>query len=130
MGKCTVLFVVFPLVLLVCIGQSANPQLPATAMRPVKILPSPTPSSGEIHFLSFEFQQLFITNHPGSAAIKGEPTKGARFFVEAKLYGEEAIATAKFEAGDERGNVMQKILIERRADANGGSGFYGVMKVL
>jgi hypothetical protein len=130
MGKWIVLLAVFPLVLFLYIGQPANPQLPATAMRPVKILPSPTPSSGEIHFSSFEFQQVFITNHPGSSVIKGEPTKGARFFVEAKLYGEEAIATVKFEAVDERGNVLQKILIERRADANGGSGFYGVMKVL
>jgi len=111
------------------VGQSESPQSPASAVHPVKLLPSPTPSSGEIHFSSFEFQQLFISHHAGSFAIKGEPTKEARFFVEAKLYGEEAIATAKFEAVDERGNVIQKILIGRQADANGGSGFYGVMKV-
>jgi hypothetical protein len=129
MGKWIVLFAMFPLLLLLCVGQWESPQSPVTVMRPVKLLPSPTPSSGEIHFSSFEFQQIFITNHLGSMAIKGEPTKGARFVVEAKLYGEEAIATAKFEAVDERGNVIQKISIERRADANGGSGFYGVMKV-
>ena len=124
-----VLLAQFSLVLLLCVGQSESPQSPATAVRPVKLLPSPTPSSGQIHFSSFEFLQLFISHHAGSSAIKGEPTKDARFFVEAKLYGEEAIATAKFEAVDERGNVIQKVLIERRADANGGSGFSGVMKV-
>jgi len=129
MSKWIVLLAMFPLVLVLCVAQSENPQSPSTAPRPVKLLPSPTPSSGGIHFESFEFQQLFITNHPGSWAIKGEPTKGARFFVEAKLYGEEAISTAKFEAVDVRGNLIQKVLIERRADANGGSGFYGVMKV-
>ena len=129
MGGRIALLAQFPLVLLLWVGQSESPQSPATVGRPVKQLPSPTPSSGEIHFSSFEFQQLYITNHPGSSTIEGEPTKEARFFVQAKLYGEEAIATAKFEAVDERGNVIQKILIERRADANGGSGFYGVMKV-
>lgn len=129
MGGRIVLLALFPLVLLLCVGQSESQQSPAPAVRPVKLLSSQTPSSGRIHFSSFEFQQFFISHHAGSSVIKGEPTKEARFFVEAKLYGEEAIATAKFEAVDERGNVIQKILIERRADANGGSGFYGVMKV-
>ena len=124
-----VLLAQFPLVLLLCVGQSESQQSPAPDVRPVKLLPSPTPSSGQIQFSSFEFLQLYITHHAGSSVIKGEPTKDARFCVEAKLYGEEAIATAKFEAVDERGNVIQKISIERQADANGGSGFYGVMKV-
>lgn len=129
MGKWIVLLSLLTLVLLFCGGQSEGPQSPASAMRPVKQLPSQTPSTAEIDITDFDFQQLFITNHPGTSAIEGEPTKGSRFFVEAKLYAEEAIATAKFEAIDERGNVIQKILIERQPDANGGSGFYGVMKV-
>lgn len=129
MGKWTVLLALLPLVLLPCGGQSPEPQSPATAMRSVKQLSGQTPSTAEIDITDFEFQQLFFTHHPGTVPIEGEPTKGARFFVEAKLYAEEAIATAKFEAIDERGNVIQKILIERQSDANGGSGFYGVMKV-
>ena len=128
-GRWIVLLKLFPLALPLCLVRPGTPQSPNSAMRPVKELPSRTPSTGEIDFLSFEFDQLYITNHPGASAIKGEPTKGARFFVEAKLYAVEGIATAKFEAIDEHGKVIQKILIERRADAGGGSGFYGVMKV-
>ncbi|MGH9908970.1 MAG: hypothetical protein ACRD8U_25710, partial [Pyrinomonadaceae bacterium] len=112
-----------------CAGQLSGPQSLAGEMRPVKQLPSSSPSSGEIHFEGFEFQQLYVTRHPGSWPIKGEPTKGFRFFVEAELYGEEAIATAKFEAVDEVGNVIQPVLIQRRPDASGRSEFYGVMKV-
>lgn len=129
MGKWFVLLGSLSLVLLICLRQSESPQSLAAAMRPVKLLPIQTRSSAEIQFSAFAFLQLFITNHPGMVPIKGQPTKGSRFFVEAKLYGEEAIATAKFEAVDERGNVIQKILIDRQPDANGGSGFYGVMKV-
>jgi hypothetical protein len=129
MDRWVVLLALLPLVLLPCVGQSGGPQSPAAAMRPIKQLPSQTPSTAEIQFSGFDFQQVFITNHPGMSAIEGEPTQGSRFFVEARLYAEEAIATAKFEAIDERGNVIQKILIERQPDANGGSGFYGVMKV-
>src|SRR5687768_3470526 len=110
-------------------GQLVGQEPSATAMRPVKQLPSYTPYTAELKFTGFDFQQMFISNHPGSVAIKGEPTKGSRFFVEAQFFREEAIATAKFEAVDEAGQVIQKILIKREPDANGGSGFYGVMKV-
>ena len=129
MGKWIVLLALFPLALMLCIDQCAPPQFPVPLMRSVKELPRPTPSTAEIQISSFEFQQLFITNHPGATAIKGEPTTQTRFPVEVKLDGEEAIATAKFEAIDERGNVIQKILIERRAAPDGSSEFYGVMMV-
>jgi hypothetical protein len=87
------------------------------------------PSAAEISFMSFEFKQFQFSQHGGMFPIKGEPTKGSRFFVEATLYREEAIATAKFEAVDEAGNVIQKISIQRQPDPGGGSMFYGVMKV-
>src|SRR5262245_38627428 len=114
MRRCFILWSQMSLVLLLCLGQSRGPL--AGAMRPVKQLPTQRPSQAEIQFSSFEFLQLMITSHPGMLPIKGEPTKGSRFFVEAKLYGEEAIATANFEAVDQSGNVIQKILIERRPD--------------
>lgn len=114
---------------LISVDQSVDPQALVGIMRPVKPLPSQMPSSAEITFSEFEIQQMFVTNHPGTVAIKGEPTKGFRFFVEAKIYSWEAIATLKFEAVDEHGNVIQKIPIQRQPDANGGSGFYGVMKI-
>jgi hypothetical protein len=98
-------------------------------MRPVKQLPVQPRLTEEISFEKFEFQQLIISRHPGMFGLEGEPTKGFRYFIEARIYGEEAIATAKFEAVDEAGNVIQKILIGRQPHAGGGSDFYGVMKV-
>jgi hypothetical protein len=72
---------------------------------------------------------MFLSNHPGMTEIKGEPTIGARFFARAWIYDWEAIATAKFEAVDENGNFIQKILINRETGANGDSDFYGVIKI-
>ncbi len=108
MGRWLVLLALLLLVVLRCGDQSIDPQSPVTAMRPVKLLPSQTPPTAEIEIIGFDFQQLVITHHPGTFAMEGEPPKGSRFFVEAKLYGEEAIATAKFEAVDVLGNVIQK----------------------
>jgi hypothetical protein len=101
----------------------------ATVMRPVKQLPVQPRLTEEISFEKFEFQQLIISRHPGMFGLEGEPTIGFRYFVEARIYGEEAIATGKFEAVDEAGRVIQKILIGRQPHAGGGSDFYGVMKV-
>jgi hypothetical protein len=143
MNRWIVLLALSLMVLAIWVGQSVEPKSvkpqsvkpqsvesqSAAGMRPVKQLPSETPSSAEISFMDFEFKQLQISRHPGMFPIEGEPTKGSRFFVEATFHREDAIATAKFEAVDEAGNVLQKILIEREPDANGGSGFYGVMKV-
>jgi hypothetical protein len=42
------LFVAFALLLLVCSGQSLDPKSPVAAMRPIKQLPSQTPSTAEI----------------------------------------------------------------------------------
>lgn len=127
MFRSIVLLALFLLVSLQCAAQVSDPL--QRVMRPVKQLPVDTPTSGEIHFADFQFQQMWVSNHPGHTAIKGEPTKGFRYFVEAEIYREEAIATAKFEAIDEVGKVIQKISIKRQPDANGGSGFYGVTKV-
>jgi hypothetical protein len=141
MSKWIVLLATLLLALLICfgqstdpqllpgIGQSTDPQVLAGVMRPVKQLPSQRLSTAEIQFSSFEFLQLIFTHHPGTSALEDEPTKGVRYFVEAKFYGEEVIATAKFEAVDEHGNVFQKILIGRQPEPGGGSGFYGVMEV-
>ncbi|HET9788861.1 MAG TPA: hypothetical protein VFP47_17105 [Pyrinomonadaceae bacterium] len=97
--------------------------------RPVKQTIVETPSSADISFEDFEFLQLWITNHPGHSEIKGEPTKGFKYSVRARIYGEDAISTAKFEAIDQAGNVIQKILIQRQPGPSGDSDFFGVMKV-
>lgn len=118
-----------PLVSPLSIGQTAGHQASAAAARPVKKLASQT-FAANIHFAGFEFQQLYFGREgPGLKRIDGEPSKGSHYFVEAKLYGEEAIGTAKFEAVDEVGQVIQQILIRREPDASGRSGFSGVMMV-
>lgn len=113
-----------------CAGQVADPTQSTAATRPVKKLPSPAQTVGSIQLSGFEFQRPYFGREgPGFWRIDGEPSKGHRYVVEAELYGEEAIATAKFEAVDEVGHVIQQILIQRRPDAYGRSGFYGLMMV-
>ncbi len=129
MCRSIVLLALLHLLLQQCVGQAVDPRSSANGTRPVKQLPSDMPSTSEIRFYSFEFKQLYLSQHPGTVKIKGEPSKGLRFFVEAKFYAEEAISTAKFEAVDEAGNVIQKVLIQRQPDAGGHPGFYGVMRV-
>lgn len=109
--------------------QAASPSQLDVLSRPVKQKAVTTPSSADIDFDRFEFLQLWVTNHPGHSEIKGEPTKGFRYSVRARLYGEDAITTAKFEAIDVAGNVIQRILIQRQPGPSGDSDFYGVMKV-
>jgi hypothetical protein len=110
-------------------GQTAD-AMAATGARPVKKLSSQVQSVARIQLAGFEFQQPYFGREgPGFWRIDGEPSKGLRYVVEAELYGEEAIATAKFEAVNEFGQVIQQILIQRRPDAYGRSGFYGLMMV-
>ena len=113
--------------LVVVLYQGAGPSQLDVATRPIKQTAVETPSSADIHFAGFEFLQLWFTNHPGHSEIKGEPTKGVKYSVRARIYGEDAISTAKFEAIDRAGNVIQKILIQRQAGPSGDSDFYGVM---
>lgn len=141
MRRWNLLLALISLVLLLCVeqslepptltgvGQSPDPQASTGIMRPVKQRPVKPRSSTEITFANFAIQQMFLSNHPGMTEIKGEPTIGARFFARAWIYDWEAIATAKFEAVDENGNFIQKILINRETGANGDSDFYGVIKI-
>ncbi len=130
MSRSILMLALLPLISPSSVGQTADPKVSAAAARPVKTLASQTPSAASIHFAGFEFQQPYFGREgPGVRRIEGEPSKGSHYFVEAKLYGEEAIATAKFEAVDEVGQVIQQVLIGRQSDASGRSGFYGVMMV-
>jgi hypothetical protein len=130
MSRAILLLALLPLTSHSCAGQTAGPRSPAAAARPVKNLAGQTPSVADIQFAEFEFQQPYFGREgPGFWRIDGEPSKDLRYFVEAELYGAEAIATAKFEAVDEVGHVIKQILIQRRPDPSGGSGFYGLMVV-
>lgn len=126
---------ILPLALLLliaplCVGQSSASKLLDADTRPVKRLPVRAQRAAEIQILDFKFQQaLFGFEGPSFFPIEGEPSKGARYMVEALLYGEEAIATAKFEAVDARGVFIQQVPILRQSDAYGHPNFYGVMIV-
>ena len=117
-----------PLLSQVCASQS-NDLTSLGIMRPVKQLPREPRHSADITFEDFQIQQTYLTNHPGTVEIKGEPTKGGRFFARAWIFGWEAIATLKFEAVDENGKFIDKVLINREAGPNGDSDFYGVIKI-
>ncbi|HEX6729669.1 MAG TPA: hypothetical protein VF074_06650 [Pyrinomonadaceae bacterium] len=95
MSRAIVVLALLYLFLHPAVCQSVDPQSSGPGMRPVKELASQLPSTEKIRSSGFDFQQLFITHHSGMSPIEGEPTRGARFFVEAKLYGEEAIATSR-----------------------------------
>ena len=130
MSRSIVLFLLLLLLLSkVPSGPSGDLQTLVGIMRPVKQLPTEPRSSTEITFSDFQIQQMFISNHPGTVEIKGEPTKGSRFFAQASIYAWEAIATLKFEAVDENGNFINKVLINRQPGPDGDSEFYGVIKI-
>lgn len=127
------LILLFAMLLLIAplhVGQTSRPTSPPTETKPVKQLPVRSPRSAEIQLLDFKFEQMLLGREgPGLFPIEGEPAKGRRYFVEALLFREEAIATAKFEAVDARGVFIQAVRILRRSDAYGHPNFYGVMVV-
>ena len=101
MCRCIGLFALLVVVSHPGLKQAAGPFQLDAATSPVKQVAIESRSSAEIDFAGFEFLQLWITNHPGHSKIKGEPTKGVKYPVRARIYGEDAISTAKFEAIDQ-----------------------------
>ncbi len=113
-----------------CAGQITGSKSPDVAPRPVKKLPNPKARSAHIRFTSFEFLQPYFGHEgPSFAPFEGQPSRGAKYMVEVELFGEEAIATAKFEAVDEGGAAIQLIPVGMESDAAGFPNFYGVMVV-
>lgn len=103
------LLALLPLIAPSCAGQTTGQKSPAAAASPVKKLPSKAPRAADIHLAGFEFQRPYFGREgPGFWRLEGEPSKGVRYIVEAQLYGEEAIATARFEAVDEVGRVNRQ----------------------
>ena len=128
-------FLTFILIMLLLstIPMSADNQTlePLTSLaRPVKKLPRPAPSSADIEFDRFEFARLTNGRYgPMPWDIEGEPSKGGQYFVQAKVYGHEAIATAKFELLDEQGAVIQPVPIVKEDGPSGSPEFFGMMIV-
>jgi hypothetical protein len=61
--------------------------------------------------------------------VEGEPSRGARYIVAARLYGDKSIATAAFSVVDERGTMIQSIPMMRQPNASGTSELVGLMVV-
>lgn len=110
-------------------GSKATKPIPesirSSAARPVTASPS-----GSVHFSGFEFDSLrFGREGPGYFPIKGESSKGAQYHVTAQLTGQEGIATAKFEAIDEKGNVIKLLHLFKLSDSLDDEGYWGYVEV-
>ena len=93
-----------------CAAQTIGSTFRAGGARPVKRLASPAARAADINVLSFHFQQTYFGREgPGLLPIDGEPSRGTRYIVTTRVYGEESIATAAFSAVDESGTVIQSI---------------------
>jgi hypothetical protein len=69
-----------------------------------------TPGSTRISFIRFDFQEPYFGREgPNYHAMKGEPALGARQIAQASLYGQESIASVRFEMLDEGGNAIQTL---------------------
>ena len=110
-------------------GSQTNDMANAVGIpRPVRKLPESSPKSADIDLGDFQFASWSMSRYgPSPWPIEGEPSKGVRYYTEARLYGTEAIATAKFEAIDESGVVIAPVPIRRVAGPSGDSEFYGLM---
>jgi hypothetical protein len=98
--------------------------------RPVKRLASPAGRAADIYVLSFDFQQTYFGfEGPGLLPIDGEPSRGTRYIVAARVYGDESIATAAFSAVDESGTEIQSIRMMREPNSSGTSKLVGLMVV-
>lgn len=112
-----------------CAGQTSA-TLRVGVTQPVKIVARPPRGAADIDLLRFDFQQPFFTRGgPALWPIDGEPSRGARYVVEANIFGEEWIATAAFRAVDERGTLIQPIPMVRRPNGSGTSEVYGLLVV-
>jgi hypothetical protein len=113
-----------------CAAQTIGLTFRAGDARPVKRLASPAGRAGDIDLLSFDFQQPYYGfEGPGLFPLDGEPARGARYIVAARVYGDKSIATAAFSAVDERETVIQTIRMMREPNASGTSELVGLMVV-
>lgn len=109
-------------------SQISNPL--EALVRPVERVSDHSPSVADIHFADFEISRLSMSRHgPAPWKIPGRPSKFTYYSVQPRVYGEEAIATAKFEAVDEHGALITIIPVIRYTDPNGRPFFVGVMLI-
>ena len=124
---------VFLILLLLTIALSGSTQIIRDPRQqqsgyPVKPVSTHTPTVADIHFEAFEFNKLTNSRYgPMPWQIPGQPSKNTIYYVEPKVYGEDAIATMKFEAIDEHGALISVIPILQQTGAGGRPDFLGMM---
>lgn len=95
---------------------------------PVKPVSTHIPTVADIHFEAFEFNWLTNSRYgPMPWQIPGQPSKNTYYYVEPIVYGENAIATMKFEAIDEHGTLISVVPILQKMGAGGRPDFLGMM---
>jgi hypothetical protein len=113
-------------------SQAALPwHVPAqTAARLVRRLGASRSAAPRVSFLSVDFQELRYGHEgPGYVPIKGEPSAGARQVVEVSLYGQESIASVRFEMFDESGNVIQTLHVLKMDNSPENGEYLGLVDV-
>ena len=97
--------------------------------RPVRRFPF-NPRAAKINFLSFEFERAYLGREgPSFTKLIGEPSAGAQYLATAKLFGEEAITTAKFELVDQNGHVLQLLHFFKQDNSLENGSFIGYAKI-
>ena len=97
--------------------------------RPVEDI-TKAPSVSAISFQGFEFQEpAFLHAGPALFRIDGEPIRGREYVVEAFVYNDEAIATARFAAVDQNGSLLEPLAMGRKPGPLGSWRFVGSMTV-
>jgi hypothetical protein len=94
-------------------------------MTPVKDVTSP-PRAAEIEFVDFKFQRPQPA-HGGVFlfAFDGEPARGVRYPVDARIAGQEAIASLRFDVVDEDGTIVEPVAMAVR-----GTGVPGLVEFI
>jgi len=83
-----------------------------------------------IDLYAFEFEELYFGREgPGYAAIKGEPSKKTRQLAKARLSGQGAVSTVKFEAIDASGNALNVLYLFKVTDALDDDEYLGFVDV-
>jgi len=111
-----------------CHGQSAV--LGDDAARPVERFTSPL-RARDVQFSSLEFQQLQLARETGVAftRLDEQPSAGAHYLVKAQLFGQQVVATAKFELVDAGGRVIQLLHMSKSDNSLDYGQYTGFAKV-
>ena len=111
-----------------CCGQSAI--LVDDSAHPVERFTSDPSRVRGVQFFSFEFQRPYFGREgPNFTRLNGQPSAGAQYLVEAELFRQEVVATAKFELEDQAGRVIQLLHLSKSDNSLDHGHYVGFVKV-